>query len=77
MLVIIKDPAPLWRNADPPGYGKESATPYHVQTSRGVTLASFKTRAMAESYRRSKLLQLAMEVEQEFNPDDGKEETLP
>ena len=35
-------------------------TPYHVQTARGVTLASFKTKALAEAYRRSALLERAL-----------------
>lgn len=37
--------------------------PYHVQTSSGMTLASFKTKTTAGSYRRSRLLEIALDLQ--------------
>lgn len=64
---VIKDPQP-----DP-------TKPYHVMAANGMRLASFKTQAMAESYRNSILVQIALDVREEFRDRRiaTEEETLP
>lgn len=43
-----------------------TSTPYHVETSSGLRLASFATQRMAEAYARSQLVKIALDLQQEF-----------
>ena len=52
--------------------------PYLVETSHGVTLARFKSKPQAESYCKSRLLELAFELQiTSDRRDASEEETLP
>ena len=55
------------------------STPYHVETSSGLRLASFATQRMAAAYARSQLVKIALDLQQEFGQQAIKfeEETLP
>ena len=58
------------------GHNLLADTPYHVDTSNGVRLASFPTQRMAEAYVRSALVKIAVDLRKDFGQDDREEETL-